>query len=240
VLVGTLALCLSIVGIMPGAPFFYYSAGGILAVIGGARALGRSRAGLGTSTVSPVLAILLGSLAVLFMVIGFVEHVVFPSSALNDSYGNSQTNFGAVPGSASQVLPPTPTWKQDASLTQYETSATQIALAIYATYNGGSVSVGDGVQPQWPTGLTVNAQGVVSFPTGTGATTIPGDEVVTYVRSSDGTSFDIAVAGGTRKEVAIYDSATNRFSWVCYSGASPACPAGGLDPSSTGPGTSNS
>jgi hypothetical protein len=82
--------------------------------------------------------------------------------------------------------------------------------------------------------------GAVTFPTGSAAATIPTDEAVKYVRSSDGTEFVVAVTGGDHQEVAIYDSQANKFTWVCDTGAPSSCPAGGLDPNSTGTTSSNS
>ena len=242
VVVGGLAFCLSLVGVIPGAPFFYYSAGGIIAIIGGARARSRSRRGFGSAGFTPILAIILGSLAAVFMLIGIAIHATATSNALNGSYNNSRTQTGAgtSSGSTSQALPAAPAFGADPTLTQYEASASQLAHSIYTTYNGGQVSATGGVQPLWPANLSESTNGVVMFPSGTAAASIPSDEVVRYVLSNDGKTFDIGITGGTRKEVAIYDSEANEFTWVCDTGAPSNCPAGGLDPNSSGNTTSNS
>ncbi len=101
--------------------------------------------------------------------------------------------------------------------------------------NGGQVT-----QPasNLPASLTLTSQGVVEFPNGTGAGTIPVNEELKYVVSQDGKSFDLSISGGSLTEIAVYDSASNEFTWACEPGAPATCPAGGLSPdagtSSTG------
>ncbi len=238
VVVGAVAFCLSLVGLIPGSPVFYYSVGGVFAIVGGARALARQRRGFGTSRIAPVAAIILGSLAVLFMVIGVLIHTTL-SSSVNYGTNGSQSQTGTTSGSTTGALPTAPSFSTDATLTRYEASAGQLATSIYATYNGGQVSTG-AVPAQWPGALMESTDGVVSFPSGTAAATLPNDEVVKYVLSSDGKYFVVAVTGGTHQEVAIYDSQDNVFTWVCDTGAPATCPSGGLDPNSSGDTTSDS
>jgi hypothetical protein len=246
VVVGALAFCLSIVGVIPGAPFFYYSAGGILAIIGGARALYRRSKGYATVMWAPVTAIILGSLAVVLMIAGFAIHLT-AATAFDDGSQNTQSqsatgaqsDSGSQSGSVSEAMPQAPTFSTDAALTQYEQSASQIATAIYATYNGGQVST---TTPQWPSSLSELSNGTVTFPSGTAAATIPTDEIVKYTVSSDGKYFDVYVSGGPKNEIAIYDSEANELTWLCDTGAASTCPTGGISPSSgSGSGaTSNS
>jgi hypothetical protein len=246
VVVGAIAFCLSLVGLVPGSPIVYYSVGGVFAIIGGARALSRTRNGFGTARVAPVLAIVLGSLAVVFMVIGIALHttgystVNYGSNGTNGFQSQSQAGTGTTGGSTTEALPTAPSFSADATLTQYEVSAGQLATSIYATYNGGQVSSSGGLPGQWPASLMESTGGVVLFPSGTAAATIPNDQVIKYVISSDGKYFDVAVTGGNRQEVAIYDSEENVFTWVCDTGASATCPTGGLDPNSSGNTTTDS
>ena len=233
VVVGALAFCLSLVGVIPGAPFFYYSAGGVLAIVGGARALSRSRKGYGGARVAPILAIVLGSLAVLFMIMGFVIHAT--ANSINSSY-SSQTGTGSLSQSSGPIVLATPpTFAADPDLSNYEAVASQLAADVYLQYGPHTA-----VQTvAYPATLPPSTNGRVDFPNGSVAFT--SDEGYKYVPSTDGKSFDIAVTGGARREVAVYDSQTNEFTWACYAGASVNCPAGGLDPnSSDGSTTSNS
>ena len=235
VVVGAVALCLSLVGVVPGAPFFYYSAGGVLAIVGGVRALARSRRGFGTARVAPVAAIVLGSLAVMFMVIGFAIHTIAASTVLNNGSYTSQAGAGTSQQAAGPVVVPAPpAFTADPELSNYEAQVSQLASDVYLQYGPH-----DAVQNvAYPATLAPIIGGRVDFPNG--SVTFTSDETYKYVPSADGKSFDIAVSGGTRKEVAVYDSLANEFTWSCYAGASVNCPAGGLDPNSNGTTTSNS
>jgi hypothetical protein len=232
VVIGALAFCLSLIGLIPGSPIFYYSAGGILAIVGGIRALLRRRRGFGTVLWAPVLAIILGSLAALIM----LSEIVMASVARGDELSGTSTSQ-ALPqsqsqsGSAAATLPAPPTFSADAALTQYEATAAMMATSVYASYNGGQITTPN---PQWPASVTESAQGTLLFPSGTSAGSIPSDEVIKYEVTSDGRGFDIAVSGGARDEVAIYDSELNTFTWTCDS-SDAACPPGGIssDPDSS-------
>jgi len=242
VVVGALAFCLSLVGVIPGAPIFYYSAGGILAIIGGVRALVRSRMGYGTNRVLPVVAIVLGSLAVLFMIIGIAIHATTYTNVLNGT-SNSQlqsgTGSGASSGSTSEDIPVAPTFATDSVLTGYEATTWVVVSSIYTASNNHRASTGAGALP-WPTSLSEDATGKVVFDSGTTAAGVPSDEDVKYELSSDGDHFAVAVSGGDDQEVALYDSESNTFTWICDTGAPADCPAGGLDPGSSGSSTLNS
>jgi hypothetical protein len=236
VILGAVAFCLSLVGLMPGSPVFYYSAGGIFAIVGGARLLVRNR-GI-SSSAAPLAAVVLGSLAVVCMVIGIAIHV---TGATTTRYGSSnqqsQSGTTAAGGSIATALPTAPTFAGDAALTTYEQSAFRIAESIYGTYNGGQVV---DPNPQWPSSLQELSNGTVTFPSGTAAASLPTDEVLKYELSSDGKYFDVAVSGGDRKEIAIYDSEANEFTWMCDTGAAAACPPGGISPDSSDGSSSNS
>ena len=240
VVVGAIAFCLSLVGFFPGSPVFYYSAGGVIAIIGGVRALRLHRGGYGSSPVAPIAAIILGSLAVLFMVIGIAVHTT-ANAALSSNGAQVQsggdTGAGIQDDSGSETLHAPPVFAADTQLSSYENSASSIAMGVYGSYSSGQVVAAD---MNWPTSLQVDAQGKVMLPDGSTAAIIPAGQVANVVVSSDGKYFAVFVSGGPKTEAAIYDSESNSYKWVCDTGAPASCPAGGLDPKTLGSGSSGS
>ena len=228
VLVGAIAFCLSLVGFFPGSPVFYYSAGGVFAIIGGVQALRRHRSGYGASPIAPIAAIILGSLAVLFMVIGIAIHTTANVAlSSNGAQVQSAAGAGSQDDSGPSTLHDPPVFATDSQLSSYEDSASSIAMGIYESYSGGQVVAAN---MNWPTGLQVDPQGKVMLPDGTTAAIIPAGGVANVVVSSDGKYFAVFVSGGPKTETAIYDSESNSYKWVCSTGAPATCPAGGLDP----------
>jgi hypothetical protein len=229
IVVGAIAFGLSLIGLMPGSPVFYYSAGGVIAIIGGARALIRSRGGYGGSPIAPIVGIVLGSLAVVCMVIGIVIHTSVSASFNSTPVTQSQTGAGAADGSqgnsTSSFVPVSPNFPTDAALTSYEASAGAVAEGVYGGYSDGHVVATD---MNWPTTLQQGPDGSVTLPNGTIAAKIPAGQVVKILVSKDGKYFGVFVSGGPENEIAVYNSETNKFNWVCDTGAPATCPAGGL------------
>jgi hypothetical protein len=231
VVVGAIAFCLSLVGFIPGSPIFYYSAGGVFAIIGGVRVLAQHRGG---SKIAPVAAIVLGSLAVLFMVIGIGLHLTATSNdTLTTNNGQSGSTTGSGTSSAPQQFPTAPTFAADAALSQYETTASQIAQDIDLQY--GPHSAVD--TPSYPAALQNDTNGNPEFPSGD--VSLTAGEQYKYFASSDSKYYDVYVTGGDDTEIAVYDSQANEFTWVCDTGASASCPAGGLSPNQASGTTSN-
>jgi hypothetical protein len=242
VVVGAIAFCLSLVGFFPGSPVFYYSAGGVIAIIGGVRALRLHRSGYGSSPVAPIAAIILGSLAVLFMVIGIAIHTTANVGPTNNGVGaqvqtDTGTGSGTQNNSAAGTLPDPPTFASDSQLTTYETSVSWITSGVYEEYSSGQVVAAD---MNWPTSVQVGADGKVLLPDGGTAAVIPAGEVANIVVSDDRKYFVVFVSGGPKNETAIYDSKSNSYTWVCAAGAPSSCPAGGVDPNVGGTSGSNS
>jgi len=228
--IGAIASCLSLVGFIPGSPVDYYWVGGIFAIVGGVRALVRRRAGFGTNLWAPVLAIALGTLAVVFMVSGLIVRET-RTIYVPESNSLSQNETGHGNGGTASTLPSPPIFAADPNLTAYERSAATIAQSIYANYNGGQLT---SPSPTWPADVTVTRDGQVTFPTGLVATTIPAGEVLHYGVSPTLGFFTISVTGGNLSEIAVYESRENRFTWACALEAQATCPPGGvtLQPSS--------
>ena len=134
VILGSIALALALVGFIPGAPVFYYAGGGIFGVIGGVRTLVRNR-GVG-SPLASIAAIVLGSLAIIVMVISIAVHATAYSTSNytgNSSQSGAGTGTVTTPktGVADGGLPDPPTFGSDVQLTLYEESASHIAFGIY-------------------------------------------------------------------------------------------------------------
>jgi hypothetical protein len=235
VIVGAIAFCISLVGFIPGSPVFYYSVGGVFAIVGGARVLARNGGG---SRLAPIAAIVLGSLAVVFMVIGIALHVTATSSdnftTNNAQSGSTTGSSGSGTSSAPLQIPTAPTFAADAPLSQYENTASQIAQDIDLQY--GPHSAVD--TPSYPVALQNDTNGNPEFPNND--VSLTAGEQYKYFASKDGKSYDVYVTGGDDKEVAVYDSQANEFTWVCDTGASANCPVGGITPGQASGTTSNS
>ena len=227
VIVGAVAFGLSLVGFIPGSPVFYYSVGGIFAVIGGIRALLQRRRGFGRVLWAPILAIVLGSLAVLLMGIGIVDRsTVNLSTGYTGSTTTTQNQSGASP---IQIAAP-PSFGTDALLTQYEQVAARISGGVLNQYAGGATRLASG--QAWPSALTLSPNNTVLEPDGTAIGSVDPGEVLQYSVTSDGRGFDLFVSGGDKSEVAVYDSMTNSYTWTCPA-SDTTCPAGGTDPNSS-------
>jgi Protein of unknown function (DUF2510) len=228
-IVGAIAFCLSLVGLMPGSTVIYYSAGGVIAIVGGVRALLHSRRGSGGSPIAPIIGIILGSLAVICMVAGIVIHttatVSYGTGPVTQSQSGTGTGAGSEGDSSASVLPAPPAFAADPALSSYEASVAEVAKGVYGGYSSGNVVAAD---MNWPTTVQESPDGTVTLPNGTTAAKLPADQVVKIVVSTDGKYFGLFVAGGTDKEIAVYNSETNKFSWVCDTGAPTTCPAGGI------------
>jgi hypothetical protein len=241
VIVGAIAFCLSLVGLMPGSSVVYYSAGGILAIIGGARALMRRSQGFGTNVAAPIIAIVLGSLAVLFMVTGLLIHSTLGYSAgtTSDTTSNAQAPFAGGNANSTATVPTAPTFASDPALTAYEQTAEQVALAVDQNANGG---LAYSPIPAWPAQLTLASDGTtILLPAGTAAAQLPSGQELKYALSADKKSFQVLVTDSDHTEIAIYDSKTNSFTWTCDA-SDTTCPPGGstTDSSDTGGTPSNS
>ena len=236
VVVGAVAFCLSLVGLVPGSPVFYYSVGGIFAIIGGARALARRRQGYGTNMAAPVIAIVLGSLAVIFMIAGIMIHSTLgynagtTSTTGTSSNAGSQVSGGTNDGESTAKVPAAPTFASDANLTAYEQTAGNVALSVDQFSNGGFAFDDHGT---WPAALTVMSDGTILLPPGTSAGHVPVGQHLRYVVSADEKSFEVIVSGDSQQEFAIYDSTLNAFTWSCVP-ADTTCPPGGVSGDSGG------
>ena len=139
VVVGAIAFCLSIVGLMPGATVTYYSAGGVIAIIGGVRTLMRRHGG---SRAIPIIAIALGTIAVIFMATGLVIHSgsipTYGTAPASQNQIQSGTGTGTDTGtgdtSAAANMPATPSFASDPGLSEYETKAALISQQVQLAY----------------------------------------------------------------------------------------------------------
>ena len=241
---GIIAFCISLVGLLPGSTIYFYSTTGIFAIVGGASALARRRKGFGTLLAAPIAAIILGSVAIVCMIIGVVLHAN-PTSNNYNSSGYSSKEGGSGPGAHLPLgnifnqwgMPNPPSFASEPNLTRYEQSAENVSMSIIDTYSDGHYSHGNPVAPAgWPTSLSQNSSGQVVFPNGQLAMTIPSDEIVKYFLTSGGASFIVEVYGRSDPNAALYSLSANNFSWICAKDAGSTCPAGGLTSSSAGTG----
>jgi hypothetical protein len=228
VVVGAIAFCLSIVGLLPGSTVYFYSAGGVFAIIGGARALMRRRQGYGTSFVASVIAILLGSVAVIFMLTGILVHNLGGDDTLQTgaagTTSNSAPQVSSGDSESNATVPAAPTFATDSQLTAYEQSAAEVALDIDQNANGGLAFT---PIAHWPGTVSVTSDGTILLPSGTSPGQLPSGQQMRYLLSADKRSFEVIVTGANQQEFAIYDSSVNGFTWTCATGDA-TCPPGGV------------
>lgn len=235
-LIGIITFGIALAALMPNSGFGYYSAGGIFAIVGGVTALARRRRGYGTLRAVPIAAIILGSLAIICLVVGVAVPIAHNMSQINNNVGSfpsSQSGSGVTgaPGetggttTVNSPMPTTPSFSTDPKLSAYEQSAASISKSIYNTFNGGEVAT---QSSHWPTTLGETADGTVLFPSGTAAAIIPSGELVTYGLTPDRLGFQVEVSARTESDIAAYNSETNQFTWVCGNEAASKCPPGGV------------
>jgi hypothetical protein len=236
VIVGGVAFVLSLISLAPASPVFYYSAGGIIAIVGGIRTLLR-RNSYATGVGAPIAGIILGSLAVICMIAGIAIHSTSHVTYSNQTVGTS--NAGGTngdSGSSSGTLPAAPSFAADTALSGYETTAYNVAHSVDEFANGGLTYAPN---PSWPATLTLSGNAIM-FPSGTSFGDLPADQLMDYELSDDKSSFDVFISGGDKTQIAVYDSSSNSFSWICETGAPSYCPPGGVNPGSDPGGTTTS
>jgi hypothetical protein len=206
---GVVGLALMLVSFLPGSPALWIEGTGVLAVIVGVHAIFRRATNRATNVWAPILGILFGiaAIAITFLGIGVISIVNHAAPGLLPT---SSTTVAAAP--ARPVSPEPFVFNSNAALTQDGQTVQQIATALNQNYASGNSTLGSG--QAWPRSLKFTATQVLAVD-GTPLATVPAGHFFKYTESADGKSYSFAVSSGIRTESAIYNSATNHFTFSC-------------------------
>ena len=210
-LFGLVAIGMTLVSFLPGSSTLWISGAGVVAIIWGILAFSqraRSRAG---NVWAPVLGILLGLSATAITVTGIgVIDVVHSATAelLPTASKTATANVPATPPASPEPF----VFATNPVLTSDGTELQQIATALNQSFAGGNSTLGTG--QAWPKSLKFSATQVLTD-SGTPIVTVAAGHFFGYRLSADQKSYTFAVSSDKRTESAVYNSATNRFSFVC-------------------------
>jgi hypothetical protein len=207
-LFGLVAAGLTVVSFLPGSAVLWVGASGLIAILWGVRALVRKRANRATNVWAPVVGMLLGIAATVFMLFGIAIlsalHIGAPST--------TAANAASIQPTVAQTSPTPFVFTSNAPLTASETETQQIAMAINNTFAAGSTKLAPG--QAWPALLSVSGTSVVA-PNGTTVATLPDGMSINYKLVDNKTGYEIAVSSGDLTEIAIYDSTRNVYGFQC-------------------------
>jgi hypothetical protein len=205
---GLISFAMIFVSFLPGSPALWIEGTGVLAVIVGVHAIFRRATNRATNVWAPIIGILFGisAAAITFLGIGVI-------SIINHAVPGLLPTSSTVSTAPVRPVSPEPfVFNDNAALTQDGQTVQQIATALNQNYASGNSTLGAG--QAWPNSLKFSATQVLAVD-GTPLATVPAGHFFKYTESADGTSYTFAVSSGTRTESAIYNSATNRFTFSC-------------------------
>jgi Protein of unknown function (DUF2510) len=208
-LLGIVALAMTLVSFLPGSPTLWISGAGVLAVLIGVHAIFRRVRQRATNLWAPILGILfgVGATAITLLGIGVVDIINHATGGLIPT---SSTTTAAAP--ARPVSPEPFVFNNNPALTQDGTTVQQIATALNQNYASGNPTLAAG--QGWPQSLKFTGTQVLAVDD-TPLATVAAGHFFTYKLSADGKSYTFAVSSGARTESAIYNSATNHFTFSC-------------------------
>ncbi|HEX4057840.1 MAG TPA: DUF2510 domain-containing protein [Galbitalea sp.] len=210
---GAAAVALSFETALPGMPSFYVVPVGILAILGGVRALLLRREERATNALAPVVGILLAAAATVVVLLGvnLVGIVNTVSGGMVNTSANAPAapaTFTATPWTSAEPI----VFPANSQLTQAGTVVQTVATALNRGYASGASSLSAG--QAWPTALVIRGT-VVEKSNGARLATLPSGFTLKYLPSTDGKSYRLVATGTDPNELATYNSATNAFSWSC-------------------------
>jgi Protein of unknown function (DUF2510) len=207
-LFGMVALVVTLVNFVPGSTTIWISGSGVIAILWGVRALMRRSQRRATNLWAPLLGILLGASTTVATLLGVnVAEIMHSAMGAYLPASTSATHSVVI-----QTSPEPFVFATNQQLTEDGTTLQQIATALNQTYAGGNSTLSTG--QLWPTSLKFNATQVIAD-SGTPLVTVAPGHVFRYKLSADQNSYTFSVTSGNLTEIAIYYSATNKFSFVC-------------------------
>jgi hypothetical protein len=211
-LLGAAAVALTYETVLPGLPSYYVVPVGILAIMGGVRALLLRREQRASNAWAPIVGILLGAAATVVVLLGIslVGIVNSVSGGIVDTSATAPAGpatYTATPWTSAEPM----VFPSNSQLTQAETAVQTVATALNRGYASGKSSLGAG--QAWPTAVTASGTAVTVH--GSRLATLPAGFTLKYLPSTDGKSYRLVSTGTDPNELATYNSATNTFSWSC-------------------------
>jgi hypothetical protein len=212
-IVGAAAVALTYETVLPGSPMYYVVPVGIVAILGGVRALLMYREKRATNAWAPILGILFGAAATAIVLLGI------SLVGIVNSVSGGMVNTSVTTPSAAATFTTTPwtsaepiVFPTNSQLTQAGTAVQTVATALNRTYANGASKLTPG--EAWPTALTTD--GVVVLDSSKAhLATLPTGFTLKYLPATNGKSYRLVATGTDPNELATYNSATNAFSWSC-------------------------
>jgi hypothetical protein len=210
-LFGFAAIALTFVPSLPGSTALWVGGAGVGAVLCGLFAILRRMRRLASNLWAPVVGILfgLGATAIALFGVNVVDLVV-------------SVTGGSIPTSSqttsTSVAPPRPVshepfvFAAKPALTADGVAVQQIATAINRTYAAGNSALAAG--QSWPIALKFTPTQVLDA-SGSPLVTVAPGHVFTYHRAADLRSYTVTVSSGDPSESAVYNSAADRFTYLC-------------------------
>jgi hypothetical protein len=206
--VGVVALAVTVLTFLPGSITFWVAGVSIIGLLIGARALSLRSKKQATILWAPVIGMVFSTAATVIAVLGFTVLTLI-SSATGGLLPATQTTTQAF---SIQTSPEPFVFANNPQLTSDGTTLQQLATTINRTFAAGSSKLGAG--QAWPQLVDLNGSQVKSTD-GRLTVNLPQGQNFTYRLSSDKKSYTLTVAAGGLTEVAVYYSATDRFSFNC-------------------------
>jgi Protein of unknown function (DUF2510) len=209
-LFGLVAVALTFVAPLPGASIYWVGGAAVMSLGFAVAAVAGRVAGSARNVVAPVVGVVLGATATIVIVlgIGLLGLVNSATGALLPTSSTTADATQAAPLTSAEPL----VFPTNGALTDSGKAVQQIATAMNTTYAAGKASLAAG--QSWPATLKLTTTQVIDL-NGTVLVTVPAGHLLGYERSADKKSYTFRVTGVNPTQVAIYNSATDRFSFSC-------------------------
>jgi hypothetical protein len=206
-LFGLVAVGLTLAPALPGSTLWWVAGAAVIALVTAVAALAGRFAGTSTNVVSPAIGVVLGAGATIMVVMGVgILGLVNGALVPTDSSTTTSASVRSLTSTEPLVFSANPALTASGQVVQ------TIATAMNHTYADGKSSLAAG--QSWPASVKFTATEVVAAD-GTVIATIPAGHVLGYTRSADGESYQFTVSATNPSEVAVYNSAANRFGFRC-------------------------
>lgn len=204
---GILAAGFTVATFLPGPDSWWVAGAGIVALAFGSHAIALRTRDRSTNLWAPIVGMALGTGLAAAAIAG-----ISVLGLLNSLTGASIPTTTVTHSVVAQTSPEPFVFVSNQVLTDSGTTVQQIATTLNRTYAAGNAKLSTG--ETWPASLKFSG-GQIIAPSGTPLLSVAPDYVSSYKLSADGMSYTLTVSSGNLSEVAIYYSATDRFSFTC-------------------------
>ena len=205
------ALALTLTNFLPGSSTLWVASTGVLAVLCALLAILRRMRKRASNLWAPILGILfgLGATAIALLGVSVVNIVnTAMGGVLPVSSTTTQTSVAPVRPLSSEPF----VFANNPALTQDGSEVQQIATAINENFASGNSVLATG--QVWPQSLKFTPTQVLAE-SGTPLVTVAPGHLFTYTLAANLKSYTFTVSSGDLTESAVYNSALNRFTFVC-------------------------